>query len=85
MSADDWIRDENTLKQRLRSEMYYTSIGLRKVAVRILEEILKETHCNNCNTDNREVVNEDEKTIYYHCSNCDMSDEEYKLNREAKR
>ena len=78
MSQDDWIRDERTLRQRLRSEMYYTSIGLRKSAVRILEEVLKETHCNNCDTDNRSVVNEDEKTTYYHCDNCDMSDEEYK-------
>ena len=35
-------------------------------------------YCRNCGSDKKEIVNQTEDTVYYHCSNCDMADEEYK-------
>lgn len=36
--------------------------------------------CSRCKTDNLDVLEEDEATIYLHCSNCDLSDEIYKTD-----
>jgi len=35
-------------------------------------------YCSNCKTDGKSIIEEDETGIYYYCSNCDSSDEEYK-------